>query len=118
MATRMPMAGEMLSRVTVEKSTPTVTSGVTKDEWVRQTPDNLPGRIRHLGGAELVEAQALSADAKLKVEMHRFPGLEPTRYRLQRYGNSGDKGALNIIAVNNHEEQGQMLVVTCGEDLG
>lgn len=118
MATRLPMAGELLSRVTVEKSTPTVVSGVTKDAWERQTPDSLPCKIRHLGGAELVEAQSLRADAKLKIEMNRFPGLEPTLHRLQRYGNSGDKGALNIIAVNNHEEQGQMLVVLCGEEPG
>lgn len=112
------MAGELLSRVTVEKDTITRNdNGTPRHTWDRQTPDNLPCKIRHLGGAELVEAQAISAEAKMKIEMHRFPGLEPTLYRLQRYGNSGKKGALNILAVNNHEEQSQMIIVTCGETL-
>lgn len=119
MATKMPMAGGLLSRVTVERDTITRNDdGTVRHTWNRQTPDSLPCKIRHLGGAELVEAQAIHANAKLKIEMYRFPGLGPTLYRLQRYGNSGDTGALEILAVNNHEEQGQMLVVLCGEKLG
>ncbi len=118
MATRTPMAGEKLSRVTVEKDTITRNDdGSVRHTWIRQTPDNLPCKFRHLGGAELVEARASYAGATLKIEMDRFPGLEPTLYRLQRYGNSGNEGALSILAVNDHEEQGQMLIVLCGEKL-
>lgn len=118
MSRKLVRRGEMTSRVTVEKVTRTRDdSGKVSEQWDRQTPDYLPCRIRQLGGAELVEAQALSAHANRKVEMDRWPGLNPAEYRLQRYGNSGDDSALEIFAIQDHEERGEMLIVTCGERL-
>lgn len=107
--------GEYRQELTVEKSTTTVTSGVTTDSWATAdaTNDPIRAKVEDLTGDELLQAQALSAHARVRVKMRYFAGLEPALYRFI-FGSR----ILNIKHVNNVESRNVTMIVHCGEEPG
>ncbi len=103
--------GELKSVVTVEKNTITRQDDATWDSgWASDGTRHV--KIEPLSGQEMVEAQALHAEAKLRVTLRYYAGLEPSNYRFKI-----DSRILGIKSVQNIDEGNQWMQCICGEEV-